>query len=412
MNLPAGPRSNVDNSPTFPKRPSRLESTWSWLFNLAMLALVIGVALNFDRVMVRARFAPDGSLFSSGGGLILAVSLAFLLTAAVHEAGHLATARMARLRFRELVVGPLTVTQTGDGLRLGIQRTLGLFSGRVTCIPETSQSPATLNRPLLLFATGGPLASILLAAAGLLLFRLLGDAPTNAAPAWPVEFALLVGIISFFFFLGAMRPGTYTSGLPADGSRIMTLWRGGPAANRWCALVALQGANQTGQRPRDWPSVVVEQALEPDNGSFDDLAAQLLGYYWAMDTDQTERAGNLVKAAWESPIAWSSGARSQMALELAFWEAFANDKPAAAREWLAFIRRPHRASALFNRTMAAIYQAEGDPVAAAQAAQTALAALANQEQTATVQLEREWLQSIIEAANLPEPSNKESTHDH
>ncbi len=401
----------MDDSPSILKRPTRLESTWSWIFNLAMLALVIVVALNFDRLAVRARFAPEGSLFGSGGGLLLAVSLAFLLTAAVHEAGHLAAARLAHLRFRELVVGPLTITQTGDGLRLGAQRKLGLFSGRVACIPEAGRSPASLNRPMLLFATGGPLASILLAGAGMLLFRLLAEGPAVVGPVWLGEFALMVGVVSFFFFLGAMRPGTYTSGLPADGSRIMTLWRDGPAAGRWCALVALQGANQTGQRPRDWPAAVVEQALEPENGSFDDLTAQLLGYHWAMDTGQPARAGDLVKAAWESPIAWSSGARSQMALELAFWEATANDNPTAAREWLVLTRRPDKASPLFIRAQAAIELAEGRSTAA-QWARAGLAALADGEQTGTLLLEREWLESIAEASHLLETTHKESTHDH
>ncbi len=401
----------MDNSPALLKRPTRLESTWSWLFNLAILALVIVVALNFDQLAVRARFAPEGSLFGSGGGLLLAVSVAFLLTAAVHELGHLAAGRLAHLHFRELVVGPLTVTQTDDGLRLGAQRKLGLFSGRVTCIPEAGRSPASLNQPMLLFATGGPLASILLAGTGMLLFRLLGEGPSVVGPVWLGEFALMVGVVSFFFFLGAMRPGTYTSGLPADGSRIMTLWRNGPEARRWCALVALQGANQTGQRPRDWPAAVVEQALEPENGSFDDLTAHLLGYNWAMDTDQTDRAGDLVKAAWESPIAWSSGARSQMALELAFWEAHANDNPTAAREWLALTRRPDQTSTLFNRAQAAIELAEGH-AAAAQLAEAGLAALAGSEPTGTVLLEREWLRSIAEASNLLETTHEESPHDH
>ncbi len=391
------------------RRPSRLEQVWAWVFNITIFGLVVAVALNVDRLAIRARLAPADSVFSS----LLFVSGAFvavlLATAGAHELGHLIAGRLAHLRFELLAIGPLQLSRAGGGLRLDWQRGASLFGGSVICAPHGDEPLPVLHRRLLTFALGGPVASFGLSLAAALL---LAVSVGRDWPLWTAEAALLTTVVSFIFGLGSLKPGLYGSGLPADGKRIVVLLDGGPPADRWCALVALHGLSEAGHRPKAWPASLVNTALSADDGSLDDLTARLMGYYWAMDTNREIVAGEMLAEAWVNPLVWSGPGRAQLALEQAFLAAYAQGDATVGRTWLDRVKQRDDGYAPAQRAAAAVLLAEGETTQAASLAGAALATLSAREPTGIRQVEMAWLDDIIRRAtnDVPESSTPAKEH--
>lgn len=370
----------------------QLITIWNWTLNIAIYALLLFIALQMTEILLYARLAPPSSLLANFGRTALAAVLLLLLVSAVHEAGHLLAGRVAGLRFHMLIVGPFKLVRDGKKVQIGLHKG-NLFNGLAASVPRSQER---LRGRMLLFALGGPLASLLLAGIGGGVFWSVRANPAVTQDvAWLLEGSLASAVISGLFFLTAMKPGHYHNGLPADGGRIATLLHGGAIADRWCALVALNGSNVLGQRPRDWDGALVEQALAVSDGSYDDLSAHFAGYRWAMDNGRLDQAYTYLEKGLESRIAWAGGAPARLLLEKAYFCAYHHGDAENGRQWLERYRLGHRPVPLQYRAEAAVLLAEGNIPAAREAAEAGLQALRETTNTGLKIAEEAWLHAIL-----------------
>jgi hypothetical protein len=373
---------------------------WNWLFNLAIYVVLCLVVLNRSRILIWTRLAPGSSLFTSWPVLAAAIILILFLAATIHELGHLLAGRFVGLQFHLLVVGPLRIVRDGPALRLSFNKG-ALFNGLAASFPREGDDNRRLRRRMLVFALGGPLASLALAAlAGYLFFPLNANRAFTAANAWLIESAGIMALVSSVVFLTSMRPGHYYNGLPADGGRIITLLRNGPEARRWCALLALNGADIHGQRPRTWDEALIQQGLSVADTSFDSLSARILAYQWALDSGRIIYAGALLDEALATWTTWVSVGRARLVLEKAYFLARHHADPAGARFWLDRVRRGQQAHPWQRRAEAAVLLLEGRKEEAQAQAQAGLAALQREPLSGVVQAEADWLKEIIHLAQL------------
>jgi hypothetical protein len=377
--------------------PSALVSFWNWLFTLSIYFVLGYTAINLDKITILAQLTRGQSLFANLWLLMGAMVLILLGTSAVHEIGHLMGGKLAKFRFHLLIIGPFKMMRRKERLHLSWSRG-AFFNGLAASLPEDDRQ---LRWRMLLFAVGGPLASLLLALLGTaVFFNYRRDIDFLLDNAWLVEGAALTAIISFIFFLTAMKPGQYNNGMPADGGRIITLLQGNETADRWCALVLLNGADILGQRPREWDAALVQKVLAITDGSYDTLSAKMLGYQWALDNGRIEDAAQLLDEALETWAAWVSGGRGRLALEKAYFIARHRHNALEARQWFDQVRRSRISQPLQQRAEAAILLAEGNHQAATMLAQAGLDALQKETPSGTILAESDWLREMVQAAQL------------
>ena len=205
-----------------------------------------------------------------------------------------------------------------------------------------------------------------------------------------------MGMFAAIYFFSAMKPGRYRSGLPADGGRIINLLRGGPGADRWCALVALSGADLRGRRPRDWDEALVQQALTGYDHSYDGRNARLVAYRWALDHGRIADANLWLEEAVAIRPTWMTGLQAQVAWEKAYFTAYHLRDPVQARAWLNKVRSSAAGQPTHLRAEAAVLLAEGDRQGAEKSARMALALIQRATPTGIRQAEAAWLRPIIE----------------
>jgi hypothetical protein len=198
--------------------------------------------------------------------LLAALPLAAFFVILWHEAGHLLGGRLGGFRPRLLGVGPLLVRWHHGRAALELNRAWELWGGFASALPprDTPWDLPRLQRSLLLFTAGGPIASLLLALIAALL--------TLALPAPARIAAGVVALLSAAIALATLQPWGAGAGIVSDGGRLLMLRRGGPAIDRWSALMMLAGLNLDGVRPRDWPPALIAIAAGPADGLTDHTA--------------------------------------------------------------------------------------------------------------------------------------------
>lgn len=382
---------------SFSRQPrSAVLMAWQWIFNLATLAVVWFLATNWPALSIHVRLAPAQSLFRSPWLLLLAAILVLLLTAFLHELGHVLGGRLAGLRFQLLGIGPLRLSRLSESapLRLGWEWTRGFsfFDGVASSLPHDEH---LLPRRMLLFALGGPLASLLQALLGMLLFFWANGSLDRALQwAWLWEAGLLNMVVPFFFFLTTMRPAPYPSGLPADGQRIWMLLAQPAGADRWCALLAINALDSQGKRPREWPDELLARALAFPDQSVDSLHALLLAAKLHMDRQEWAAARGYLAHALDQSIIWSGGLAFRFAMEKAFLAAWQEQDVAEGQRLLAQLRRGPR-EPLALRLATAVHLAQGDLPAARDTAIQAQEMLALQPWTGSIQAEIDLLHKMV-----------------
>lgn len=207
---------------------------------------------------------------------------------AVHELGHLAGGRMVGFRFRLLVIGLLRITRADGRTRIGLNRDLLKYAGVAGSSPD---DPAGMRRRMAIVLLAGPVMSLLAGAVALAL--LVAGLPDAWTRDWFVEFTATRALA--LFAAGSLAVGIITllpggsPGRPTDGSRMLELARGGPAAERTVALLSLNSLALAGRSPHEWPDSLLRSALEPVDGSEHERKARLLAIEAATERGDTLR---------------------------------------------------------------------------------------------------------------------------
>ena len=392
---------NITNSPFFMKRTWAL-TIWRWVFNLSILAGFLAIILNRFNLRIRIYLAGDSSLLNHFVLLVTAVILILFLTSTIHELGHLFAGRIAHLKFQLLVVGPLRIARGKSGYSLGWQHGNAMFNGLVASIPE---EPNNLRYRMLLFAAGGPVASFLLMfLTALVAFILNKNAVVLRDYFWIWECATFTAVVSYFFFLTSMKPGSYQNGLPADGSRIFMLLRNEAEAERWCALVILNSTDIQGFRPFEWDQSLLQRAPHLDDNSYDNLMLQMMQYQVAIDKGQPGQALTILERLIKLPIAWESGVRASLALEMAYCYGRYQNDAQQAKDWLNQVKHNRSQQAIQLRAETAVLYAQNRSEETIQMAQKTIRQLETQPVTGVTLAEKSWMEEIIQLTvenNLP-----------
>ncbi len=372
---------------------SRIFMLWRWLFNLSMTAVFAALLLNWSKLLLHLRLGADNSIFQNGWLVLLAMTFVLLLTAIVHELGHLLAGYFVQFQFHLLIIGPIRLWRENGRLRIQLQRSGTFFDGLAASLPIEGDRD-NLGRRLLYFALGGPLASLALALAALLVVLLLGN---NLAQMldylWVWECCLLLTIISYFFLLTSLRPGAYQNGLMADGGRIMMVLRNTPEAQRWQALVLLNVADLAGKRPSEWDEQLVKQAYTHPDNSYDYLTAAVMNYHHWLDKKRPQEAATYLEEALNLPIAWAIGMRARLALEKAYLMAAYFQDASVAQEWFQQVKQNRReANLLFWRAKAALHALKEEEEMAKTAVSMGLVAV-NKNNSGIQKAEIDWLKN-------------------
>jgi hypothetical protein len=137
-------------------------------------------------------------------------------------------------------------------------------------------------------------------------------------PDWVTALCAEIALWSFLFALTGLVP-IRTRNLTHDGQRLLMLLRGGPEADRFCALSLLAPSVASEMRPREWSAEYVLAASALKDGTPDSAAALGLYYNWLLDVGQLEKAGEVLDTLvrYEMP----DEARAIWGLEAAWYEA-------------------------------------------------------------------------------------------
>lgn len=252
---------------------------------------------------------------------LVALPLLILLVLAVHETGHLIGGISRGMRFLLLIVGPMQWTRSPGGIRFKWHRNFGLMGGLAAATPD-DQLP--LEPQLQRLIVGGPLASLLLAAAAIGAGMFLDGRPA--------AYAVIVGFMSAAIFIVTATP-LHTGGFMSDGMQLLELRRGGTAVSDRQLLLRLMGLSYAGVRPRDWDPALIEQALGLGaEVPMRRIAGRIFGLYHAMDRGEQQRVHE--HAAWLAGHLdeYPQGFRQSITVELCLVAAQAGDLD-GAREW-------------------------------------------------------------------------------
>lgn len=372
---------------------SRLLTVWQWLFNGSLTAVFIALVLNWPELLLRLRLATDSSIFRSGWLALLAITLLLLLTATVHELGHLLAGFLVRFRFQILVVGPLRVSRVNGRFKLQWQGGGSLFNGLAASLPEEMDN---LARRLLYFALGGPVASLFLSLTTLGIVLFLGsDLRQMLNYLWVWECCLFTAVASYFFLLTSMRPGMYPNGMVADGGRIMMVLTNSLEAQRWEALVMLNAADFAKTRPSLWSQQLLYQALTQPDNSYDYLTAVVMNYHHHLDKNEPQKALALLEEGLSLPAAWDTGMRARLALEKVYLTArFFQDVETAEESFAQIKMRRRETNPLIKRAEASLLLLKGQRDSAEKAIAEGLKLVAQESKTGLQIAEADWLNSL------------------
>jgi hypothetical protein len=261
---------------------------------------------------------------------------------------------------------------------------LGFFGGAAVSMPADDTD---LRRRLMLYIGGGAASNI---ACGMTAALLASG--RDATGALLGVFAL----ISLCFAALALYPAK-AAGVQTDGSRLLLLWRGGPAADRWVASVNLVALSFRGQRPSDWPEESVRCAVEHEDISPDDFQAAMIGYAVALDRGDLAAARTyLDRARWSLPLT-AFIVRPEYFIERAFQSALDGDVD-GADDALAAVSGGMIRQASLLRARAARELAAGNAAEAANLARLGIANAPNDWDAGIASIDLHWLERFANSA--------------
>lgn len=337
---------------------------------------------------------------------------------AVHEAGHALAGRLVGFRFVACRVGPITMTRTQRGIRIG-PSTDSVFGGYANCLPMVG---GRLRARYAVFVIGGPLATfawiiglvalaltlpIILDPLAMVVNSHVGSDPSTDVVAISASVTAWMNVVLWVVALPTCIIPMPVRGKANDALLLVRALRGGARFERTLALAGMRTWLAQEMRPRAWSESLVADALALVDKTSEHVGAVLYAYAWAHDRSEIERAGeylNQLLAYSRDTPPWTHISPT-FALECAYFMARHRDDPAAARQWLEHGEGGTVASFMRPRALAAILLAEDKPEEALVIAEQGLAGLSQ----ATAELQRsgadghgalEDLRAMIDQARL------------
>jgi hypothetical protein len=269
----------------------------------------------------------------------------------VHELGHLIAGKIVGFQTLLFRVGFLVARRLDGRWRLRFEVSKIVVGGMVIMAPV---SLGNLSSNLLLLIAGGPVASLLF---GLTCLCALQYAPSSTWAALGYGFdtcaVLSIGMVAVSAWPSKIGY------LSSDGLLVLTLLRGGSAAERLKATYARSSSRVTDLRPRAWPAAWIAEPVAEGKTALERFSLSMQAYTHALDSGRITDAGIFL----EYPMKFTtktSGPR-QLLLECAYFEGRHRNGAEQARKWfrLAAQSRTEVDSYMIFRCEAAVLLAEG-----------------------------------------------------
>ncbi|HVC83325.1 MAG TPA: hypothetical protein VNL35_22775 [Chloroflexota bacterium] len=317
---------------------------------------------------------------------LLCLLISYFPVLAVHEAGHLAAARLVGFRPYAVECGPWRLEWGTDRIHLSTLPRSHWLAGSAVSAPRNGRG---LVWRASLSTLGGSAANILCA---MLILILLG----SGAPDWVKTFLvswcdllLVVGLLNLLAIFPS-RPGRIT-----DGKRLRLLWSHGGYA--LAAGWGITNLINTGTRVRDLPPDLVAAACTLIDHGATGWIGRIAAYYWALDRHDTQGADTALAFALAHQPAPPSQLWVILQLEAAYFHARyrgalpqASAYVSAAQPYL-----PDVPDAFTLRTLAGYYLAAGEIERAIDAAERALRILDAFTGPQSTDDDRDWLNQIL-----------------
>lgn len=300
-----------------------------WQIGLVTLVMAIaGGVFGYLLATAGASFLPGSlSLKALTAWDLLALPVITVFVLAFHEAGHLAGGMSRGMRFLLFIAGPFGWVRGKDGVRFRWFFNLGTLGGVAAAMPVPGQP---LKPQLTRLVVGGPLASLVLAAAGFAVFWFV--------PGRVGAYALVTAGLSLAIFVVTAVP-MRSGGFMSDGMQLRQLRRQPAMVERRARLLALMGQGLAGLRPRDYDreSLTHAQAITGDEALYD-VGVWLYSYFNALDAGDVAAAEGFLARVEPLFDDYPDGFRQAIAIELALFEALHRRRLDQAHAWLARAR--------------------------------------------------------------------------
>ena len=300
-----------------------------WQIGLVTLVMAIaGGVFGYLLATAGASFLPGSlSLKALTAWDLLALPVIIVFVLAFHEAGHLAGGMSRGMRFLLFIAGPFGWVRGKDGVRFRWFFNLGTLGGVAAAMPVPG---LPLKPQLTRLVVGGPLASLVLAAAGFAVFWFV--------PGRVGAYALVTAGLSLAIFVVTAVP-MRSGGFMSDGMQLRQLRRQPAMVERRARLLALMGQGLAGLRPRDYDreSLTHAQAITGDEALYD-VGVWLYSYFNALDAGDVAAAEGFLARVEPLFDDYPVGFRQAIAIELALFEALHRRRLDQAHAWLARAR--------------------------------------------------------------------------
>lgn len=300
-----------------------------WQIGLVTLVMAIaGGVFGYLLATAGASFLPGSlSLKALTAWDLLALPVIIVFVLAFHEAGHLAGGMSRGMRFLLFIAGPFGWVRVKDGVRFRWFFNLGTLGGVAAAMPVPG---LPLKPQLTRLVVGGPLASLVLAAAGFAVFWFV--------PGRVGAYALVTAGLSLAIFVVTAVP-MRSGGFMSDGMQLRQLRRQPAMVERRARLLALMGQGLAGLRPRDYDreSLTHAQAITGDEALYD-VGVWLYSYFNALDAGDVAAAEGFLARVEPLFDDYPDGFRQAIAIELALFEALHRRRLDQAHAWLARAR--------------------------------------------------------------------------
>jgi hypothetical protein len=337
----------MSNTPILDReQPPPAVKSKRWLTRFG-LPLLVGALIG----MVLAYFDVDSDDlvdFLPGPALLIGFVPALYLAVLVHELGHVAAGLSVGLELRSLMVGAFLLTREAKGWKMRFTPRRILAGGLASMVPKSSNRLADRYIRLVL---GGPVASVLLLVATLILIRIF---PDNSA-----LHVLLV--VDCLIAVSAVIPYTLRSH-SSDAKVIQLLLQHGPAAERLAAALYIIALDTQQVEPRDWPRELVDKMSIPTEDQSFLISAISIRHCVAVDSGDTGQIAETIESALSVKHDRADIRRLNYVSASWFQSTFRNNLP-LAEAWLEDARKVKGAVAQKDwdsKALASIALANGD----------------------------------------------------
>lgn len=253
------------------------------------------------------------------------LGIALFPVVAIHELGHITAGLIVGLQFKRLVVGPLMITASPQGLKFSLYRDFS-FGGL------TGMGIRRLGRlrsKLAIQVAGGPFASLISGLVGAVVIRygLIGSIN------FIVQAVEVFVVMSIFAGLLNLAPFWLRNGLASDGKKLLWLLTSKEKTCRWIYILALQMQLDSGVRPKDMKSTWIARACAVRDESPFELSVLWIAYVAAQDQEQTEQAAQRLEACLQQFAVASPQYRNLLLMEAAIFQAWNRENLEKADIW-------------------------------------------------------------------------------